>query len=138
MNVQTIHVTKQDLDRLRGLIDAMRPSSSRDMENIRRLRHALEIADVRNPAEISHDVVTMNSRVTIRDIETGERAVYTLVYPEKADHREGRISVIAPLGSAMLGYRTGDEVEWDVPKGKKRFRIEEIQYQPEASGDYHL
>jgi len=80
----------------------------------------------------------MNSRVTVRDMETGERSVYTLVYPEHADYREGRISVLAPLGSAMLGYRAGDVVEWEVPKGTKRMQIEEIHYQPEASGDFHL
>ncbi len=138
LSLRTIHVTAQDLVRLRQIIEFMRPQSPRDSENIRRLRQALEIAEVKDPADIPRDVVTMNSRVTVRDMDTGERSVYTLVYPEKADYREGRISVLAPIGSAMLGYRAGDVVEWEVPKGIKRISIEEIHYQPEASGDFHL
>jgi regulator of nucleoside diphosphate kinase len=138
MSVRTIHVTGQDLVRLQQIIEYMRPQSPRDSENLRRLRQALEIADVKNPADIPRDVITMNSRVTVRDMDTGEQSVYTLVYPEKADYREGRISVLAPIGSAMLGYRAGDVVEWEVPKGTKRIRIEEIHYQPEANGDFNL
>ncbi len=138
LSVRTIHVTGQDLVRLRQIIEFLRPQSPRDSENIKRLRHALEIAEVKEPADISRDVVTMNSRVTVRDMDTGEQSVYTLVYPERADYREGRISVLAPMGSAMLGYRAGDVVEWEVPKGTKRMLIEQIHYQPEASGDFHL
>jgi len=138
LSVRTIHVTGQDLVRLRQIIEFMRPQSPRDSENIRRLRRALETADVKEPADIPRDVVTMNSRVTVCDMDTGERSVYTLVYPERADYREGRISVLAPMGSAMLGCRAGDTVEWGVPKGTKRMLIEEIHYQPEASGDFHL
>ena len=85
-----------------------------------------------------HDVVTMNSRVQLVDLDTGEAMTYTLVFPDDADLRQGKISVLAPIGTAMLGYRVGDTFEWRVPAGLRRLKIEAILYQPEAAGDYHL
>ena len=136
MKKRTIYVTENDMRRLINLIGSMKSFSQRDSDNIRKLKQALEIANMVKPSEIPGDVVTMNSRVTIRDMESNEQMVYTLVYPEKADFREGRISIFAPIGSAILGYKVGDVVEWEVPKGTKKIRIEEIHYQPEASGDF--
>jgi regulator of nucleoside diphosphate kinase len=64
--------------------------------------------------------------------------VYTLVFPEDADHTHNKISILAPIGTAMLGYRVGDIFEWKVPDGVSKMKIKEILYQPESSGDYHL
>jgi regulator of nucleoside diphosphate kinase len=64
--------------------------------------------------------------------------VYTLVFPSEANFDEGKISVLAPVGTAMLGYRVGDSIEWEVPSGRRRLKVEELIYQPEASGDYNL
>jgi regulator of nucleoside diphosphate kinase len=64
--------------------------------------------------------------------------VYSLVFPNEADIDEGKISVLAPVGTAMIGYRVGDVIEWEVPSRLRRLKVEEIIYQPEASGDYHL
>jgi regulator of nucleoside diphosphate kinase len=61
---------------------------------------------------------------------------YTLVFPRDANVDEGRISILAPLGTAILGYRVGEEFEWDVPSGKRRLRIAKVLYQPEAAGHY--
>jgi len=72
------------------------------------------------------------------DLDTGEEEIYTLVFPENADLKQGKISVFAPIGTAMLGYEVGDIFEWEVPAGKRSLRVEKILYQPEASGDYHL
>ena len=72
------------------------------------------------------DVVTMNSTVRVRDLETGEVDTYTLVYPHEADIEENKLSVLAPVGTALLGYRAGDVVEWPVPAGITRFRVEEV------------
>ena len=77
-------------------------------------------------AEIPPDVVTMGSTVRLRDLETGEDETYTLVYPDNADIEEDKLSVLAPVGTALLGYRAGDVVEWPVPAGVSRFRIEEV------------
>jgi regulator of nucleoside diphosphate kinase len=68
----------------------------------------------------------------------GEEQVYTLVFPRDADTATGKISVLAPIGTAILGYRVGDMIEWQVPAGKRKLKIEEVIYQPEAAGDYHL
>ena len=84
----------------------------------------------RSPA----DVITLNSTARLVDQETNEEMVYTLVFPEAADIAQGKISVLAPIGTAMLGYKTGDTFEWDTPGGKRTLRVQEILYQPEASG----
>jgi regulator of nucleoside diphosphate kinase len=80
----------------------------------------------------------MNSQVLLCDIDTLETMTYTLVFPKDADIDSGSISVLAPVGTAILGYRQGDIVEWPVPAGIRRLRIEKVLYQPEAAGDYTL
>ena len=90
------------------------------------------------PREIPRDVITMNSSATVTDLDSGSSSTYTLVFPWDADYQKGRISVLAPLGTALLGYRVGNVVEWQVPAGTRRLRIEAIAYQPEAAGDFHL
>jgi regulator of nucleoside diphosphate kinase len=61
-----------------------------------------------------------------------------VVFPSEADSEQGKISILAPVGTALLGYRVGDTVEWKLPGGLRRLKIERILYQPEAAGDYHL
>ena len=80
----------------------------------------------------------MNSRVSVIDLETSERFKFTLVFPEDADASANKISVLAPVGAAMLGYGVGDEIEWEVPAGTRRFQIAKVDYQPEARRHYHL
>jgi len=71
-------------------------------------------------------------------LDTGEEMIFTLVFPGNASIERDRISVVAPIGTAMLGHRVGDEFEWEVPAGSVRLRVEEVLYQPEAAGDFHL
>jgi regulator of nucleoside diphosphate kinase len=97
----------------------------------------LEHACVVTPADVPPDVVTMNSKARLRDLETGEEMIFTLVFPGNTNIENDRISVVAPIGTAMLGQRVGDELEWEVPAGFVRLRVEEVLYQPEAAGDYH-
>ena len=134
MIARTIYITEADMKRLRPLIEQMR--SSRD--DLRMLRQELERARVVAPGEVPPDVVTMNSKAGVRDVANGEELTYTLVFPDQADIEQGKISVVAPIGTAMLGQRVGDEFEWQVPAGPVRLRIEEVLYQPEAAGHYHL
>jgi regulator of nucleoside diphosphate kinase len=75
----------------------------------------------------------MNSTVRLRDLDTGEEETYTLVYPAQANVEENRISVLAPVGTAIIGYRVGDAVTWRVPGGRVRLRVEEVLYQPERA-----
>jgi regulator of nucleoside diphosphate kinase len=84
------------------------------------------------------DVITMNSKVCLVDLETADEDIITLVLPEDADHAENKISILAPIGTAILGHRVGDTFEWKVPAGLIRMKVKELLYQPEASGDYHL
>ena len=133
-NTRSIYITEADRKRLWPLIEAMK--NSRD--DIQALQAELELANVVTPAEIPPDVITMNSKALLLDLNTGQAETYTLVFPDKASIDDGRISVVAPVGTAMLGHRVGDEFEWEVPAGGVRFRVEKVLYQPEAAGHYHL
>jgi regulator of nucleoside diphosphate kinase len=90
------------------------------------------------PEEVPDDIVTMNSNVTILDLSTNEVETYTLVYPDLADIATGRISVLAPVATAVLGCRVGDVVTVRVPSGRRRIKVKDIAFQPERAGEYHL
>jgi regulator of nucleoside diphosphate kinase len=89
------------------------------------------------PQDIPGDVVTMNSAVLVKDLDTGAEMALTLVFPSEAGLEMGKISIVAPVGTALLGYRVGDTIEWKVPGRVRRLRVEKVIYQPEAAGDYH-
>jgi regulator of nucleoside diphosphate kinase len=133
-----IVITRTDRMRLAALIDRVVRQGGRDVQHLHDLGEELERADVVDSREIPPDVVTMNSTVRISDLETGDQFTYTLSYPDSANIDEGRISILAAVGTALLGYRAGDIVEWQVPAGIRRIRIEELIYQPEANGAHHL
>jgi regulator of nucleoside diphosphate kinase len=80
----------------------------------------------------------MNSKVRIKDLNHDEELIYTIVYPNEADFSKNLISILAPIGTAIIGYCVGDTIEWDVPEGKIHLYVEEILYQPESSGDFDL
>jgi regulator of nucleoside diphosphate kinase len=138
MNEKNILITELDRQRLIDLIVDAQSGEYRGSVYLEKLRGELNRAQIVPPQQIPGDVITMHSQVVLRDLDNGEDETYTLVYPEQANTAEGKISVLAPIGTAMLGYRIGDVFEWEVPSGKRRLRIEKILYQPEASGDYEL
>jgi regulator of nucleoside diphosphate kinase len=80
----------------------------------------------------------MRSKVRLKDLVSGESNTYSLVFPTEANFAEGKISVLAPIGTAILGYKRGDTIEWPVPSGLRRLKVEEILYQPESAGDHDL
>jgi regulator of nucleoside diphosphate kinase len=80
----------------------------------------------------------MNSRLRFVDLDDGDFTEVTLVFPAHADIASGKLSILSPIGTALLGYSEGDKIEWNVPAGKRRIQIEKILYQPEAAGDLHL
>jgi len=133
MNERTIFITEADMKRLTPLLDGVK-----GRDDVKSLRGELSRARVVAPRDVPADVITMNSRARLLDLATGEQMVYTLVFPEAADIDHDKISVIAPIGTAMLGQRVGDEFEWEVPAGPVRLRVEEVLYQPEAAGHFHL
>ncbi len=134
LNPRVIYITEADMRRLRPLIEGMK--NSRD--DLRGLQSELEHARVVAPADVPSDVITMNSKARLRDLDTAEEMIFTLVFPGNADIEHDKISVVAPIGTAMLGHRVGDEFSWEVPAGSVRLRVEEVLYQPEAAGHYHL
>jgi regulator of nucleoside diphosphate kinase len=138
MTERKIHITEFDNKRLRDLLGEARYSEYRGSEYLDDLKQELDRAMIVDPKKVPPDLVTMNSQVRLEDLETGEEMVYTLVFPEDADHTHNKISILAPIGTAMLGYRVGDIFEWKVPEGLSKMKIKEILYQPESSGDYHL
>ncbi len=123
-----------DVQRLKRLLNSVNNRS--DNALMKSLTEEFDHAQVVPSREIPPDVVTMNSRVRITDLETGEESVYTIVFPTEADTEKNKLSVLAPLGTALLGDRVGSVVEWAVPGGTTRIRIEEIEFQPEAAGMY--
>ena len=131
---RSLYITQADMVRLRSLIESL--STSR--EEIEDLRAELAQASMVAPADIPPDVITMNSKAQLRDLSDGEVMTYTLVFPSKANADNGLVSVLAPIGTAMLGHRVGDEFEWRVPAGPIRLRVENVLYQPEAAGHFHL
>lgn len=136
MSGKPIQITQFDLERLQKLLLDARATDYRKSEYLEKLQAEIDRARVVQPKDIPSDVVTMNSTVSIEDLDTKEEEVYTLVFPEDADVQQGKISILAPIGTAMLGYEVGDTFEWDVPAGKRRLLIKKILYQPEASGDF--
>jgi regulator of nucleoside diphosphate kinase len=138
MSGKPIHITQFDLERLRKLLFDAQSTDYRKSEYLERLQMEINRAEVVLPKDIPSEVVTMNSTVCIEDLDTKEEEIYTLVFPENADLSQGKISILAPVGTAMLGYEVGDSFEWEVPEGKRRLRVKRILYQPEASGDYDL
>jgi regulator of nucleoside diphosphate kinase len=137
MTDREIYVTALDAERLRKLLEGSRLWSARDREHIQALEAELDRAHVVAPQDIPGDVVTMNSAVLVKDLDTGAEMALTLVFPSEAGLELGKISIVAPVGTALLGYRVGDTIEWKVPGRVRRLRVEKVIYQPEAAGDYH-
>ena len=119
-------VTDRDL----ALLTALQPHEQ--------LRSELDRAIVVSSEAVPQDVVTMNSTVLYVDETTGERRAVKIVYPVEADAREGRISVLAPVGTALLGLSLGQPIEWEFPGGRRRLRVEKMIYQPESNGHHGL
>jgi regulator of nucleoside diphosphate kinase len=127
-----ILVTEEDMARLRGLVSYGRATSRRDQVHLGELEQELERAEVVRADDVPADVVTVHSTVRIRDLDSGVSTVYTIVFPTEADTAERRISVLAPIGTAMIGYRVGDVIAWSTPGGERRLQIEAVLFQPEA------
>jgi regulator of nucleoside diphosphate kinase len=125
-----IIITANDLERLWPVLDQHDTPAAESLEM--ELRRAVIV----DPHEVPADVVTMNSEVVYEDCESRARRTVRIVYPHDANASNGRVSVLAPIGSALLGLRVGQSIEWQVPTGTKRVRVVEIRYQPEAAGDF--
>lgn len=139
MTTRQIYITRNDLARLDELLRTARSfSEERDSDYLGQLEALLEGSYTVSAREVPADVVTMNSRVRLASADGGSSTVYTVAFPADADAARQRVSVLAPLGAALLGCRVGQDAVWETPEGTRRLRVAEMLYQPEAAGDYHL
>ncbi|MBA3614301.1 MAG: nucleoside diphosphate kinase regulator [Nitrospirales bacterium] len=140
MERRDIYITGFDLNRLTELLGVWQTFKGSKSTSIylEGLSEELDRAHIVAPKDIPPDVVTMNSRVRLSDASKEEDLIYTLVFPRDADAEAGKISILAPIGTAILGYKVGDIIEWPVPLEIRKVKIEEVLYQPEAAGDFHL
>ena len=135
----TIYISRTDRERLGNLIELVRDRGERtDLSYVNKLEEELEFAEVLAPTDIPPDVVTMRSKVRVKDLDTGKESIYSIVFPIEANADEGKISVLAPLATALLGGKSGTTVEFQAPGGPRKLLIVEILYQPESAGDYDL
>ena len=130
-----IIVTRNDYDRLSELTGTTQ-HAMKSTGIATRLFEKLSDAKTLPPESIDKRVVTMNSRVQLKDLDSNRETEIAITYPEDADPRERRISVLSEIGLALLGGREKDVVSWKTPRGVGRFEITKVTYQPEAAGDY--
>ena len=135
MTRRRILITEDDMARLLDVVSRSRVALRRDQGHVEELQRELERAEVVAAGDVPPDVVTMHSTVQVRDVNARVSSVYTIVFPVEADAAARRISVLAPVGTALIGYRTGDVIEWPTPGGIRRLLIEAVLFQPEAAGD---
>lgn len=138
MKERKIFVTANDHKRLTELLSTDGLVHHRDRKDLQSLITELEEANVVESDKIPQTVVTMNSKLRFVDLEDQSAMEITLVFPSNADMDIGYLSVLSPIGTALLGYNEGDIIEWTVPAGIRRIQIEKILYQPEAAGDHDL
>ncbi|NLT68322.1 MAG: nucleoside diphosphate kinase regulator [Acidobacteria bacterium] len=133
MKERQIHITDADMERLRKLLDRMQVSN-KDRAYLDDLEDELDRAVLVPADKVPPHTVTMNTRIRVKDLDSGKDMTIQLVFPSEADFEKGKISITAPIGTALIGYGVGDVVEWKVPAGIRRLKIEEILYQPESQG----
>ena len=123
MASKKIQITQLDHERLTRLIESMRHLPEKDQACLENLRGELNRAKIISSKRVKPDVVTMNSTVKLRDMDNGELLEYKLVYPQDADPEENRLSILAPVATALLGFSIGDTVQWKVPAGVRRSHL---------------
>lgn len=133
MNPKKIFITQNDLSRLRDAIFEAENSGYRHTQAIQLLKGELARAEILPADAMPADVITMNSTAILTDLETGEKMELSLCYPESA-REDGQVSVLAPIGTAMLGVQLGDTFSWETPAGPINLRLDQVLYQPEAAG----
>lgn len=131
---KNIIISDADHKRLKALIEKVTVDLNTSDEYIQALNNELERARVVSPSDVPPEVITMNSVVRLRDMSTGETEEYELVYPPEADIACTRISILAPVGTALIGYQAGDIIEWPVPAGIRWFQVDKVLFQPERAG----
>lgn len=133
MTTDVILLTEKDYHRIKSLLDRL------DSDEVENLELEIDRAKIISDDMVPADLVTMNSKVRYLNVQDEKESTVTLIYPSEAKGEEGKVSILAPLGAALLGLRVNQEINWMFPDGKTRtIRILEVVYQPEAHGHWHL
>lgn len=130
-------MTEFDVRRLNALFQRFR-AHVKPPATLTALEREVAQAVAVKPEDIPATVVTMNSEVEVIDLVTEERRCITVVFPSMAAIEDGRVSVLAPLGTALIGNREGAHVAWHTPRGPRTLRVERVLFQPEAAGRFDL
>lgn len=127
LNTNPVILLKNDFDILNGFVKNVQGMQVSEKENFAKLYQEIKKAHVVESDEIPDNVVRLGSEVIIRDLSTQKEMRITIVLPQQADIREKKISVLAPIGTALIGFAEGQQVSWDVPSGKKNFMIMKVK-----------
>ena len=138
MAARNICINEHDLERLKPLLHDALKSDGLTMKYVQEFQEELKQAKVVKPTSVPVDVVTMNSQVRITNLDSNEQMILAIVFPKEARPPQDRLSILAPMCLALLGRRVGDTIEWGIPSGMMRLKVEELLYQPEADGNYEL
>lgn len=133
-----IILNRLDYSRIKQCISNAHQFKSINAKETESLLKELNSATIVEPQDVPDNVVTMNSIVKISFSNTNKQVEFQIVYPDKADLKNNKISIFSPIATALIGYKVADEIEWLVPAGPTKIRIDEIVFQPEATGDYNL
>jgi regulator of nucleoside diphosphate kinase len=133
-----IIINRLDYARIKKCINDAKQFKSITSIEADNLLKELDSAKIMEPESIPSNVVTMNSIAKITFLNNNKQVQFQIVYPDQANLRENKISIFSPIATSLIGYKVNDEIEWIVPGGLTKIRIDEIIYQPEATGDYEL
>ncbi len=117
---------KKDFDILNGFVKNLQGMQVNEKENFKKLYEELKKAQIVDSEHFPLDVVRLNSTVVIKDIQAKKEMTITIVLPQHADIKQKKVSILAPIGTALIGFRKGQKVSWEVPSGKKDFMIMEV------------
>ena len=118
---------KNDFEILNGYVKNLHGMQVNEKENFSKLYEEIKKAEIVDAANFPSDIVRLNSTVVIKDLKTKRDMTITIVLPQKADIKQKKVSVLAPIGTALIGFRKGQTVSWQVPSGKKDFMIMEVR-----------
>ena len=134
--MKKIYISSDDHRALSKIVNDFILSGGKVYPGIQKLKQELDRADVLDPAAIPAGTVTLNSLVQLRDMDTGELEEWILTMPEHANPDKKRISILAPIGTGILGFSEGDEIEWETPGGVRDLKVEKVQHGAFSAPDY--
>jgi regulator of nucleoside diphosphate kinase len=140
MRKKKILITRPDLEKIRKLLEDIEKNERCDREKrslLFDLRFKLSCATIVSPTDIPSTFITMHSKVQYINLDNGKISTYFIVYPEEANIDLGKLSVLTPIGTALIGYSAGDIIECKVPAGLSYLKVLEVKYQPEAMGIFN-